>query len=133
MLDSQGTLRIRAYTAGGALPIEGAVVRISGAEEANRTVAYSVLTDRDGITEAVILPAPSLSYSLAPSPTEAPYAAYDVEITANGYYPKTILGVSVFSGVNSVQLANMIPSGADPGEYPRGNVNAVIPENEDLQ
>lgn len=132
MLDSEGTLRIRAYTASEALPIPNAVVRISGAEELNRLVSYSLLTDRNGITEAVTLPAPSLSYSLSPSPAEAPYALYDVEISANGYYSKVIKGVSVFSGVNSVQLANMIPNSGGAQDYPRGNVNTLIPENESL-
>ncbi len=133
MLDSEGTLRIRAYTAGGAFPVAGAVVRIMGAEEANRLVSYSLVTDRNGTTEAIKLPAPSASYSLAPSPAEAPFALYDVEISADGYYRKRINGVSVFSGVNSVQLANMIPTSSGAGDYPRGNVNTTIPENEDLQ
>ena len=132
MLDSQGKLRVRAYTAGGALPVEDAVVRIKGAEEDNRFVSYSLLTDRDGITSAVSLPAPSLSYSLAPSPAEAPFALYDVEIIADGYYSKRINGVSVFSGVESVQLANMIPVSSGAGEYPRGNVNAIIPPSDSL-
>lgn len=132
MLDSEGTLRIRAYTASEALPIPNAVVRISGAEELNRLVSYSLLTDRNGITEAVTLPAPSLSYSLSPSPAEAPYALYDVEISANGYYSKVIKGISIFSGVNSVQLANMIPNSGGAQDYPRGNVNTLIPENESL-
>ena len=132
MLDSEGVLRIRTYTASGALPVEGAVVEIRGAEEENSTVVYSVLTDRDGITEPIALPAPSLSYSLSPSPSEKPFALYDVNINAEGYYPKRILGVSVFSGINSWQNANMIPISSGVGEYPRGNVNVIIPENESL-
>ena len=132
MLDSAGTLRVRAYTAGGALPIAGAVVRIVGAEEANRLVSRSLITDRNGITEAVSLPAPSISYSLSPAPIEAPFAVYDVEFSAEGYYSKRINGVSVFSGVNSVQLANMIPSSSGAEDYPRGNVNTQIPENDSL-
>lgn len=132
MLDSEGTLRVRAYTAGGALPIADAVVRIKGAEEGNRLIAYSLITDRDGTTEAVKLPAPSLSYSLSPSPAEAPFAVYDIEISKEGYYSKVINGVNVFSGVNSVQLANMIPTSSGAGDYPRGNINATIPENDSL-
>ena len=33
MLNSEGKLRIRAYTASGALPVENALVKIKGAEE----------------------------------------------------------------------------------------------------
>lgn len=134
MLNSQGSLRIRTYTAGGALPVAGAVVRITGAEEDNRFVAYSLITDRDGLTEKVFLPAPSVDYSLSPSPAESPFSVYDLEITASGYFSKKINGLTVFSGIDSIQLVNMIPRSNTPiVDYPRGNVNAIIPENEDLQ
>ena len=133
MLTSEGRIRIRAYTAGGALPIEGATVRIMGAEEDNRLISYSLMTDRDGLTESVALPAPDVNFSLSPSPSEKPYALYDIEITAPGYYSKNINGLSVFSGIESVQLINMIPEGSRPIEdYPRSNINADIPENNQL-
>lgn len=130
MLDSSGTLRIRAYTAGGALPVADAIVTIMGAEERNRDVAYSLLTDMDGQTDIVVLPAPALSYSLAPNPKEAPSAIYNIEINREGYLKKRVLGVPVFSGVNSVQLINMIPdAGNRPSEIPRGSENSIVPEN----
>lgn len=130
MLNSEGKLRIRAYTAGGALPVENALVKIRGAEEDNRLVAYTLVTDFDGLTPEVRLPAPSLEYSLSPDPLEAPYSVYDVEISAPGYYTKRISGLTVFPGVNSIQLVNMIPySGEGYEDYPRGNINMVIPDN----
>ena len=133
MLNSSGNLRVRAYTAGGALPVEGAVIRVTGASEDNRLVAYSTITDRDGLGELFTLPAPDVNYSLSPSPAEVPYALYDLEITADGYYTKTIRGISVFSGVNSIQLVNMIPgSGRMVEDYPRGSINYIIPENTNL-
>jgi hypothetical protein len=130
LLNSNGSLRIRTYTAGGALPVKGANVRITGAEEDNRLISYSLQTDRNGQTEIVNLPAPSVDYSLSPNPAEVPYSVYDLVITAPGYLPKKINGLTVFSGVNSVQLINMIPgNGVDYDDYPRGNINSVIPEN----
>ena len=134
MPQSSGTLRVRAYTASGALPVEGATVRISGALESNRLVAYSSITDRNGQSDLFVLPAPSVDYSLSPHPAELPYSVYDLEITAPGYYSKRINGLTVFSGINSVQLINMIPgSGKLITDYPRGNINYIIPENKDLQ
>lgn len=134
MPSSSGTLRVRAYTAGGALPVEGAVVRVTGALENNRLVAFSSITDRDGLTELFTLPSPSVDYSLAPNPEELPYSVYDLEISANGYYTKRINGLTVFSGINSIQLVNMIPgSGKMIEDFPRGNINYIIPENTDLQ
>ena len=126
MFDDFGNFKARAYTAG-ALPVENARVRIMGAEEENRGVAYSLVTDVDGITETIRLPAPSSSLSLSPSPSEPPYALYDLEVSADGYFSKRIYGVMVFSGVETLQEINMIPSSDDfPSDYPRGNVNAVV-------
>jgi hypothetical protein len=131
MLESFGSLRIRASAASSALPVPGALVRISGAEESNRLVNYTLITDRDGLTEKVRLPAPAVKYSLEPDPEERPYSIYDVEIIASGYFTKRILALTVFSGVDSIQIINMIPeSGAPTVDYPRGNVNTVIPEND---
>ena len=133
MYDSYGTLLVRAYTAGGALPVEGTIVRVIGADENNRTVSFSAVTDRDGDTENFILPAPSAAYSMSPSPTEIPYATYDLEVFKKGYFSKTIRGLTVFPGINSVQLINMIPgSGNMVEDYPRGSINYIIPENTDL-
>lgn len=133
MLNSEGTLRIRTYTAGGALPVNNALVKIQGAEEGNRLISYTLITDRDGLTPLVTLPAPNVEFSLSPGPGEKPYSVYDVEISAPGFYTKRISGLTVFPGVNSIQLVNMIPSsGNSAEEYPRGNINTVIPETNDL-
>lgn len=133
MPDSSGTLRVRAYTASGALPVAGATVRVLGAMESNRLIAYTSITDIDGQTELFTLPAPSVSYSLSPNAAELPYSLYDLEISAPGYYTKRIRGLTVFPGINSVQLINMIPgSGNMIEDYPRGNINYIIPENNDL-
>jgi hypothetical protein len=130
MVKSQGKLRIRSYTAGGALPVEGALVKIRGAQEDNSHVAYTLITDNDGLTSEVSLPAPLSEFSLTPGPNEAPYSIYDVEISAPGFYTKRIAGLTVFPGVTSVQLVNMIPSSGNlPDDYPRGNLNTSIPEN----
>ena len=130
MLNSSGSIRVRAYTAGGALPVSGAIVRIAGAEEDNNHIAYTLMTDTDGLTPEVALPAPSVEYSLNSNPAEQPYSVYNVEVSASGFYTKKILGMTVFPGVTSIQLVNMIPnSGTGQNEYPRGNINSSIPEN----
>ena len=130
MQNDYGNLTVRAYTAGGGLPVEGAMVRISGAEEANSGVLYELITNKSGNTKSVRLPAPSPAYSLAPNKVTLPYSIYDVEIKKAGYYDKRIQGLTVFSGINSLQLVNMIPlSEAGEGEYPRGNLNTVIPND----
>ena len=129
MLDSSGTLRIRAYTAGGALPVAGATVRIMGADENNRLINYSLTTDIDGLTKAVTLPAPLIEYSMSPTAAEQPYSVYNVEITAPGYLSKKISGLNVFAGVDSIQLINMIPGhNSDSNNVPIGSTNTIIPK-----
>lgn len=132
--DETGSLAVRAYTAGGALPLGETRIHIAGAGEENRFFEEDLITDEDGVTARIILPAPSKSYSLSPSAPEVPYATYDIEISAPGYYTKKIYGVAVFSGVNSIQPVAMIPI-AKEGEilYPKDNLNIFIKENERLE
>ena len=133
MLNDFGTLSVRAYTAGGALPVANATVRIMGAEEGNRDVSYSLRTDVDGTTERVRLPAPSAILSQSPSPMEPPFAVYDVEISATGFFSKKIFNVPVFAGINSSQQFNMIPESENyVGDLPLGNVYTIIPDNSGL-
>lgn len=124
-----GYLSIRALL-GGAFPIEGAVVRIIGADEVNSKTSFSVLTDRDGITEKIMLPAPPLSSSIVPNPSENPYALYDVEITKEGFYPRKFQSITVFSGVETVQNINMIPINPYNDTLPKDTVNVIIPNIE---
>lgn len=125
--DDFGTLRIRATSASGAIPIMGAIVHITGGEESNRGIAKSLVTDNDGITTKVKLPTPKRSYSLTPEDEESPFALYDVDVTADGYFEKRILGVAIFSGINAILPVNMIPTSDAPIEnYPKGNVNSIL-------
>ena len=133
-LDSYGSLQVRTYTASGALPIVGAIVRIKGAEEANSYIQYSVLTNNDGLTPLISLPTPSKEFSLSPTPGEAPYSVYDVEISAEGYYTKQIRNVPVFSGIKAILPIEMIPLtyGEDGSINPQNNLNSTIYENDKL-
>ena len=127
--DDFGTLRVRATSASGALPISGAIIHVIGADEENLSFAKSLVTDKDGITPKIDLPTPKKSYSLTPEEEKTPYALYDVEAIADGYYTKRIVGVAIFSGINAILPLNMIPSSLEPIEnFPKGNVNATLDE-----
>ena len=133
--DSQGFIQISAYTAGGALPVPNINVRVSGNEEGNIGVEYSVVTDRNGLTDVIALPAPSASYSLSPEPSEQPYAKYDVEASGEGFYTKTIYDVSVFSGIKAILPLEMIPDAGlrKSNGTPISSNTSIITENEDLE
>lgn len=129
-----GMLTVRTYTASGALPVKNALIRITGVDENNRFIDFTLLTDNDGVTRIITLPTPDRTFSMGPGAVAAPYAIYDVEASADGYYTKRISDVAVFSGVGSMQEINMIPISVstDKNEYPRGSLDSVVYENENL-
>ena len=135
LLEEFGGLVVKATTAGGALPVKNAIVRIRGAGESNSDVEYSITTDIDGVTELLRLPAPPINLSLFPQPTERAYEVYDMEISADGYYTKNYSDIPVFEGVISEQRVTMIPKSEiykNGVTVPYDNLNTIIVENENL-
>jgi len=126
-----GTMIVKTYTAGGALPVAKSSVRISGGDEDNRFVEFVILTDIDGLTPRISLPSPIKSSSLSPNPSEIPYAQYNIEVTSEGYYPKSIKNVALFSGIDTFLPINMIPvSVYENGvEFPKNTLNTTVIEN----
>ena len=129
-----GTFQARAYTASGALPVPRAVVKITGADETNGDIQYSLVTDLDGLTDQIRLPTAEKNYSLEPDSREAPYSIYDIQITKNGYYTKTIHSIPIFEGTLAVLPIEMIPlSYTENGDIRNiENLNATVYENENL-
>ena len=106
---STGYLIVKVSTASGAIPVENVTVVLQGNDENNGNVFYSLSTNRDGLTEKVTLPAPSVMLSSAPSPSERPYSTYNIDVYREGYYPQHYRGVPIFSGITAVQNARIIP------------------------
>ncbi len=107
----EGFLKVRVTTAGGTLPVEGAVVTVTeyDRDDTGRgEVLYSQRTDRGGLTQTLSLAAPSSSDSLRPGAAQ-PYAVYNVTVTYDGYYPVEGVGVPVFDRIVAVQPVNLIP------------------------
>lgn len=123
-----GTLSVFVTSAGGSIPIEGAIVRITGAGEENQDYNKSFMTDVDGLVRGVSLPTPALLYSLKPNSPETPFGLYDIEVVAENYYKKDIYNAAVFSGVSATLPVNMIPYPIYDKEeiYPEGNLTTYI-------
>lgn len=117
-----GALLIRVFTAGIALPVEGADVRIDGNEESNRNVHYLITTDRSGLGERIALPTPPAALSLRPGEQKG-FADYTVGVFKEGFYPVLLKNVPLFSGVTSIQTVELIPwPSYDKDEYPPPSV-----------
>ncbi len=117
-----GYLTVRVSTAGGAIPLSGAAVNIRGGNIEDSAVIYALETNSDGLTPTVSLAAPPRSASQTPSDTSAAYAVYNVDVYAEGYVPAFFNNVPIFTGINSVQPAVLVPNTADPSLNPSGNV-----------
>ncbi len=129
--DSFGTLTVQITGAGGAIPIKGAIVKVKGTSEENSFINYSVLTDSDGASKKLSLPAPISLYSLSPNAAELPYGVYDIEISAPNFLTKKIHNVTIFSDINTYLPVNMIPAGIHSNSTPTPLyiLDTVIPEN----
>ena len=104
-----GYLTVRVSTAGGAIPLENAAVNVRGGDVNDSDVIFALTTNSDGLTPTVSLPTPPRSTSEAPQDSVPAYAVYNVDVFANGYAPAFFHNVPVFSGINSVQPAVLLP------------------------
>ncbi len=102
MAEHTGYLQVFVRTAGEALPVEGARVRVTGS-----AVERELLTDRSGRTERVALPTPSAQNSLSAG-LKNPFALYRVTVEKEGFYRQTTENVPVFAGVSSLQPITLV-------------------------
>ena len=112
-MSGEGFLQVFAYT-GGVVPVEDAAVRISANSEekggsGETGVIYTLLTDRDGLTKTVGLPAPPKETAMNPDSEVRPFSTYNIEVKKDGFYPVNNVGVPIFDGITSRQPVEMIP------------------------
>ncbi len=125
---STGYLIVEVSAARGTLPIENARVTVKSSDSSDDTLKI-LYTDRSGRTERLALPTPPLALSQEAGRTNV-YAAYDIEVTQDGYYSGMYYGVPVFSGITSLQPVALIPLSAYRPEENRPNIDADFEESE---
>lgn len=101
--ENSGYLSVFVTTAGGAIPLENAMVIISG-RDIEDIIRF---TDKSGKTERISLPAPSLLSSEAPGLSN-PFYSYTVSVYKEGFYPQRTENVPVFPTVSATQAVNLI-------------------------
>ena len=126
-----GRLLVRVTSAGGAFPVEGAIVRVEGRSREVDGLLRALVTDRDGQTEILSIPAPDPALSLSPGASAPPYSTLDVFVNGQGFYGKRVFSVSVFAGEETVLPINLIPlSEYNAGEgAPEGTQDVLSGEN----
>ncbi|MBQ2767499.1 MAG: hypothetical protein IJF49_05405 [Clostridia bacterium] len=123
-LSGIGYLIIRAFTAGGALPVADAAVHIRGNTPEQSGVLISRKTNRDGLTERVALPTMPGALSDAPNAGAIPYATYNIEVSAPGYAVNTYQNVPIFDQITAIQPVELIPlsrNGREGNDSPNDN------------
>lgn len=114
--DEIGFLTVRARTAGEALPVAGAQIRIIAAPPGGDQTAAILFTDPSGNTPPIALPAPPASASQTPGGGTASFR-YHILTDAPGYYSVQNLFVPIYAGVTAIQTVHLIPY-PDLGQTP---------------
>ena len=93
-----GILIINVYADNEALPIEGAIIEITGSE-----TKLTETTDVSGKTREISLNAPSKEYSLNPQSDVKPYSEYSIRVSKPGLETSIIEGIQIFDSETAIQ------------------------------
>lgn len=106
--NSQGEILVQAVSARGTRPVpEAAVIIYKNRDGENKVVSF-YLTDEDGRTPNIPVPAPAKEDSQSPSDT-LPFADYNIAVRHPMYYTAMIDNVQVFGDELTIQTVEMIP------------------------
>ncbi len=106
-----GYLRVFVFTGDGALPLEDTLVTVTR----DGVIYANTVTDRDGYTQVIPLPAGNPELSFTPGGA-TPYRTYDIEISRPGYGPVRHENVPVYGNNYVTQPVALLP--LLPGESP---------------
>ena len=123
-MDGGGGLIVITTAGRGLYPIANAKVTVFSGNADNMTVVAESLTDESGRTPIMKLSAPSSEFTEAPSPSERPYAYYNIRTVADGYTETFNYNVAVFDKVTSIQNVSLYPVASRPD----GNKPIIIDE-----
>ena len=97
-----GFLRVQAFAGPQTIPVPDADVLVThNFIDGTRRFAVGK-TDRSGILDGIVLPAPDSMLSQQPG-TLLPYALYDIRVSHPDYRTEIYLDVPVFDGIKSIQ------------------------------
>lgn len=101
-----GYLKIRAYSASGAIPVRGLKITVSTEYEGNTIIFFDGFTDTSGVIEKITLPAPRLNSDNMDIPSRT---TYDINAT----YPPNLVDlkyqVNIYEDVFVIQNINIVP------------------------
>ena len=106
-----GSLKVEAFASDRAFGVPNARVMVFIELPEGNVAVFDGLTDIDGSTESIRLPAPPKSISQSPQTgrnPRLPYAVYSVYVEHPDYVRAVFTNVPVFSGIESIQPVRML-------------------------
>lgn len=103
---ARGSVRVRAYAAGQAIPISGLKVVVSKEIDGDNVIFFDGYTNDSGLTEKISLPVPKLTTDNLDVPE---MIEYDITVT---YVPDNISStykVKMYEGICVLQNINIVP------------------------
>lgn len=108
LLSGSSELLVQVSTAKEALPVEGALVQISGSSPEGPILYHSLTTDSNGQTTPVTLPAIDPALTLQPD-LPIPVLGYTVEVSKNGYDRFLSNEIVLYGGIKAFLPVTLIP------------------------
>lgn len=106
----KGKLKIQVYTARGALPVEGAEVKIARPlSDGSSRVVYQGVTDESGILDNISLPALPMLYSQSPNTAADSGTEYLVSIYHPSFRAEDGKKVTIFDRVQTILPVLLYP------------------------
>ena len=102
-----GNLKIRAYAAGGAIPIEGLKIIVRKIIDNNNIIFYEGETNNSGIIENIKLPAPKLEANNLTIPNQI---TYDIIATYTKENLNLTYKINIYENIYVVQNISIVPN-----------------------
>ncbi len=127
-MEENGYITVNVRTAGGALPVENAVVTVKDSGGAILAVFF---TDRDGKTPRLKVLAPPRENSESPGAASPPFFNYNIDTDREGYISVRNVGVPVYPGITSIQTVDLVPLSEGASRLPGDSITYTenVPPN----
>ncbi len=116
-MPSVGYIRVQAVTSRAEIPIRGATVTVTGADQKGRRTLLSLQrTDESGFTKTVSVPTPALENSLSPDRMQG-WTDVTVTVTHPGFAGIIVDRVQIFPGITTLQKFFLVPLSQLPAAF----------------
>lgn len=115
-MPANGFLQIRVFTSQAKTPIRGAAVNVTERLEKGSRLLAAEITDENGLTGVLALPAPEASLSQSPG-AQQPWRKVDITVDQPRYERILVENVQIFAGTLTEQELELIPYGEMPESW----------------